>query len=155
MAASVEDVVRAGIERCREEDWKEGVRLLTLVAEGKQDGVELPGLFYSYLGYGIARVHREIPKGIALCEHAVEIEFYRPENYVNLARTHLLARNRGRAVDAVERGLAIDSRHPELRELQQKLGRRRRPVLRFISRDHPVNRVLGRVRHAVLNQSGR
>jgi hypothetical protein len=50
-------------------------------------------------------------------------------------------------VAAVERGLKLDPDHPGLLTLQKEIGTRRRPVLRFLDRDHPVNVFLGRMRH--------
>jgi len=72
------------------------IDLLRRVADAKDPGIELPGLFYSYLGFGVARFDRRVREGLTLCEHAVKREFYQPENYLNLARTHLLAGNRER-----------------------------------------------------------
>jgi hypothetical protein len=45
-------------------------------------------------------------------------------------------------------GLAVDNRHPGLLELRRRLGVRQPPVLRFLSRSHPLNVWLGRARHS-------
>src|SRR5436309_3292367 len=54
MAVNAEllQTLRRGIDCCRRGDWNEGLRCLGQVAERGDTG--LPGVFYSYLGYGIA-----------------------------------------------------------------------------------------------------
>jgi hypothetical protein len=140
-------VFERGLERCRNGDWKDGlVDLAWLVEHGARG--EVPSLCYSYLGYGFAHRGGQVKKGLRLCRHAIKLEFFQPENYVNLARTALLSkRYRRQAATAVLDGLEIDPDNPELLELQKKLGARRPPVLRFLSRRNLLNRILGRLRH--------
>lgn len=142
-------VTQEGIELCRQGSWRQGLDLLRKVAEADDRSAELPGLFYSFLGFGIARFDRRVREGIALCQHAVKREFYQPENYVNLARTYLLAEDRRRASETVLEGLKIDPDHRGLADLLEELGIRRRPVLPFLSRRNPLNYLLGKVRHAL------
>lgn len=141
------EVAWQGIDLCRKGDWRQGLDLLRRVADAKDPAVELPGLFYSYLGFGLARYDRRVREGVALCEHAVKREFYQPENYLNLARAYQVAGNRRKAMDAVLAGRRIDRGHRGLAELHKELGKRRPPVLSFLSRDNPLNRLLGRLRH--------
>jgi hypothetical protein len=160
------DVLRRGIERCRQGDWEVGLSFLGRIAEGCRQGdwevglsflgriaegersSALPGLFYSYLGYGIALRQRRVQEGLKLCQHSVKIQFYEPENYVNLARTYLLAGDRPAAIRAVLDGLRVIRHHPDLLRLHQELGIRAQPVLPFLGRSNPLNRLLGRLRHA-------
>jgi hypothetical protein len=119
------------------------------VAEAEEGKEGLPGLFYSYLGYGIAMRDRRVRDGLKLCRHSIEVEFFQAENYVNLARTYLLARDRKGAVKTVRAGLKIDRNNQALIVLYKELGIRSRPVLPFLDRSHPLNVFLGRVRHAL------
>jgi hypothetical protein len=148
MAASsaLTGVLKHGIECCRRGDWNEGLRHLGQIAERGETG--LPGLFYSYLGYGIALREQRVNEGLTLCRHSIKVEFYQAENYLNLARTCVLAKDRKGSVKAVRDGLKIDPHHPELLVLYQDLGIRGLPVLPFLDRRHFLNRILGRVRHA-------
>lgn len=123
--------------------------MLAKAAESDDRSSEGPSLMYSYLGYGIARYKGRPRDGVALCEHAVKIEFFQPDNQFNLARTYLLVGNREKAVAALRRGLKLDPDHGGLRALATQMGQRRRPVLRFLSRDHALNRFLGRLRHQI------
>lgn len=142
---SADDEAR-GIALCRTGDWDRGVSLLARCAA---EGVRLSSHGFSYLGYGLAHRRRQVREGLRLCDHAVKLEFYQPDNQLNLARTLVLAGDRRRAMEAVRRGLAIDREHTELRALAEQLGERRPPVLGFLSRGHFLNVLLGRIRHAI------
>lgn len=137
--------VHRGILHCRAGEWHSGLYYL-LRADGSDADLTLPGLYYSYLGQALARCEQRHAEAIALCERAVAIQFYEPENFLNLAWSRFLARDRRGAVMAIERGLALDPRHAGLRLLQQRIGRRRAPVVSFLPREHPVNRFFGRLR---------
>ncbi|NJL29834.1 MAG: hypothetical protein HC897_19055 [Thermoanaerobaculia bacterium] len=141
-----------GLERCRSGQWELGLEDLISIY-GSVRRSDLPGLFYSYMGFGLARNLGQLDRGLKLCHRAIELEFYQPDNYLNLARTQLLSKNRGGAVQAVEQGLQIDPNHPELLELQQALGARRAAVIPFFSRHNPLNRFLGRLRHDLERKS--
>lgn len=139
-----------GIALCRQGDWAEGLPRLRRAARAEETRVlrgELPPLFYSYYGLGIAQYDRKIREGKELCERAAAKAFFQPEAYLNLALVAVLDSDRSIAVGAVQRGLSIDPDHPRLLRLAEKLGVRRRPVLPFLSRDNLLNRILGRWRH--------
>jgi hypothetical protein len=135
------------IERCRRGDWLLGLPALARIAEGDERHGALPGLVYSYLGYGIALRQQRIQDGLKLCQHAVKLEFYRAESLLNLARTQLLARQRRAAVRSVADGLRLEPDNAALLELQRELGVRKSTALSFLPRSHPVNLLLGRLRH--------
>jgi len=134
-----------GIEACKKGQWKEGLAVLGKVAEADRQGAELNGQFYSYLGYGIARYERRVKEGLALCQHSIKLQFYEPENYLNLARVHLLARNRRKAVEALNRALKLNASNPGALALAREIGWRRRPVIPFLPRSNFFNRLLGRL----------
>jgi len=138
------EALRRGLEHCRLGEWDDGLYFLGKIAEAGRTG--LPGIFYSFLGYGIARCQGRAAEGLKLCQHAVKIQFYDLDNWVNLARTALLADNRAEAVRAITRGLKVDRNNQELQALYVELGIRRSPVLAFLSRSNPLNLILGRIR---------
>jgi tetratricopeptide (TPR) repeat protein len=145
--SDMSDNIRDAIDRCRRGAWKDGLAVLARIAEEEKRTGALPALVYSYLGYGIALRQQRVQEGLKLCQHAVRLEFYQAENYLNLARTQLLAGRRRAAVRAVGEGLRIEPDNPQLLELQRELGVRKRPVLPFLARDNPFNSLLGRLRH--------
>jgi hypothetical protein len=141
------EALRRGIRACREERWREGFDELTRLAREREAEGGLPGLFYSYLGQAIARCEGRKHEGLELCRHAVQIEPFRPENYLNLSQLYLMVGNRRGAIRAVRDGLALDSDHRGLNEMRVRLGIRQRPPIPFLSRQNPLNVLLGRWRH--------
>jgi tetratricopeptide (TPR) repeat protein len=146
--SELSDTLRRGLDLCRVGEWDRGLAILGYLAQSA-DRSALPGLFYSYLGYGIARCEGRVEEGVKLCQHSIKIEFYQPENYHNLARAHLLDKDRRAAVRAIDKGLKIDPHNLELLTLTREIGVRREPVLSFLSRDNILNRFLGRLRHRI------
>ncbi len=88
--------------------------------------------------------------GVEACIRAIRQAFYLPDIYAALGVLLIRLGERSKAYAAFRRGLKIDSRHPALRARLAEMGMRRRPVLRFLSRGHPANRVLGLFRARLL-----
>lgn len=147
-------VCERGLEACRRGDYEEGMVDLLWLIQGKQ-AKDLPSAAYSYLGYGVARYKRNVAQGVRLCKHAIKLEWFQPDNYLNLARTCLLSdKYKREAVEAVRDGLKVDPDHPELLALKAKLGHRKPPVLSFLPRGSFLNRILGSLRAAVTSSRG-
>ena len=140
------ELARRGLDLCRGGFWEGGLTLLGEAA-APPNIVELPGVFYAYLGYGTARSTKQYREGLALCEYAVRAAICDPETYLCLARTLLLVNKRTRALGILNRGLALVPDHPDLLALRVDLGVRRPPVVPFLSRSNPLNHWLGRARH--------
>lgn len=138
--------VESGIDHCRAGRWDKGVEYLHYVAARAPEGLGEAGLFLSYLGCGLARTQGRAAEGLALCEQAVKVEFYQPENWANLAEVLLLSGRRGEAINAIEQGIDIDSRYGRLEVIHRRIGRRRAPVLPWLPRSNPLNHLLGKVR---------
>lgn len=148
---SLEDplsMAHRGVSLCRRGSWGEGLDLLGLVAASKRP-VELPGTFYSYLGHGLARESKLYLEGLSLCEYGMKVGVCEPENYLNMAKTLLLMNQRRKALGILNRGLALSPDHSSLVETRISLGVRRSPVVSFLGRSNLINRLLGRVRHAL------
>ena len=141
--------MESGIDHCRAGRWDKGVEYLCYVAAREPRGLEESGLFLSYLGCAVARTQGRVSEGLALCEQAVKVEFYQPENWANLAEVLLLSGRRSEAINAVEQGMDIDSRLGRLDRIHRRLGRRREPMVRFLPRSNLVNHLLGLVRSRV------
>jgi len=102
----------------------------------------------------LIRTERQAKEGIALCKKAVKLGYADADNHFNLARSYWLLKKRGSAVDALESGMRLDARHSGLRELRDEMGYRRPPVIRFLSRDNFLNRLLGRRRQERIDREG-
>lgn len=115
----------------------------------RQGGDQPPVKYLSYYGLCLAMASDRVGEAREICESAVEAEFYNPDLYLNLGRVCLRARDRAAAFGALIRGLQLNPRHAGILKEIRRLGIRRRPVLRFLDRSHPLNRVLGRLRETV------
>jgi hypothetical protein len=58
-----------------------------------------------------------------------------------------MARNRKGAVEAFFKGLEVEPNYKPINRIIEDIGRRKDPVIAFLSRDNFINRYLGRVRH--------
>jgi hypothetical protein len=151
---SPRSIAEAAIELCRAGDWSRGLVILADLIKERGLSDTVPGVAYSYLGYGIARYQRQVKEGLRLCEHAVKTQFYHADNHMNLARVQLMAKDRKGATNALAQGLALDPKHEGLRALKAEMGYRKKPVLGFLKRDNPLNKALGRMRHSIKANKG-
>ncbi len=102
----------------------------------------------SWYGLTLIRVEKNNNLGVRYCEEAVRGPGGDdPLCWLNLARACLALGYRDRALKALTRGLEIAPEDARLREEIDLFGRRRRPVLGFLDRRNPINRLLGRWRH--------
>jgi len=101
--------------------------------------------YTSYYGYCIAAALGRTREGLSLCKQAAQSEFFSPEILLNLARVHLLAQHRREAWEVLMKGLSLDPQHEGLRNEARRMGIRRRPTLPFLEREHPINKVAGRI----------
>jgi predicted Zn-dependent protease len=104
----------------------------------------------SFLGLAIARSESDFPAARELCEAAAKQEFFNPELYLNLAKVYLRFGRRSEALRYLRRGQMIDPGHAGIQRAIASLGRRRLPIVPFLPRRHPVNRVLGTVRNRLV-----
>lgn len=100
----------------------------------------------SWYGVTLVLVERNHALGVSLCDQALR-PGPDPELLLNLARVHLALASRERTVKALLRGLQAFPDHPGLLAAKEALGMRRGPVLPFLDRGNPLNRLLGRLRH--------
>jgi predicted Zn-dependent protease len=143
-----EQFFRKGVARLGEKRPVEAARhFLTAMQLEREHGVRRPEMRYlSFYGLSLALARGPLHEAIAACQTAAERQPENPDLHLNLARVYLLAGERERALHVAAGGLGRDPWHRELRFLLTASDRRQRPLLRFLRRDHPVNRLLGRLR---------
>ena len=149
-AADVKIFIESGIEHARAGRWKKAMFYLGYVADRDKQGVALSGLYFSYLGCTIAQVEKRTKDGLALCETAVEMELWEPENWANLARVQILMGKRRAATRSIHQGLKFDAHNPVLQDVRRSMGLRRGVALPFLSRGNPINVFLGVARSRIL-----
>ncbi len=103
--------------------------------------------FMSWYGVTLVLVEKNSNLGVVLCDEALRTAGPDPELLLNQARVHVALRQRERSVRAIVRGLELWPQDPRLIAARDALGIRRPPVISFLSRNNPLNRVLGRLRH--------
>ena len=103
--------------------------------------------FMSWYGLTLVLVERNSNLGISLVDQALRAAGPSPELLLNVARAHLALNQRERAVRAIARGLQLFPEDRCLVAARDAMGWRAKPVLPFLSRNNPLNRFLGRMRH--------
>jgi hypothetical protein len=158
------DFVRLGVDAAREGEYERGLIFLTEAYNRLTHRVELrgdnalgdgnatsremvPAMALSYYGLCLALHKGHYKEAARFCELAISADRVVGEHYLNLARIWNRAGNRKKTVDAIERGLAASPRHPALQRLHEQVGLRSQPVLPFLTRDDPLNKALGKLRH--------
>ena len=81
---------------------------------------------------------------VELARAAVRQEFYNPDLYQNLARIYLAFDFKADAIRFLRRALMVDPENAAVQRRLAELGIRRRPPIRFLPREHALNRLLGR-----------
>ncbi len=130
--------------RRRCQDFRE--HLPHLSAGIDKDKIIAAGVF-SYYGLCIAALRKQYSDGIKYCQLSLKVQSSNPEHYENQAKIHLLARARGRAVDALFEGLSHDPNNKPINKILDGIGRRREPVITFLPRDNVLNVYFGKKRH--------
>jgi len=101
-------------------------------------------LVKSYMGLLRLLREKDAATGLSLCREALEADPGEALLHLNLAKAYAACGQRYAAIQTVRQGLRIRSPHRSmLVRLSAELGVRRKPVLRFLQRDHPLNKVLG------------
>ena len=146
-----EQFFRRGVARLSEDRAAEAARhFLTAIQLEREHGVRRPEMRYlSYFGLSLALASGPMEEAVRACETAVARQPRNPDLHLNLARVHRVRGDAPSALRAAAAGLALDPGHGGLRSLVRAMERRRRPPLRFLTREHPVNRVLGRLRESL------
>lgn len=108
----------------------------------------------AWYGLTLILVERNNNLGVRYCEEAIRgAGADAPISWLNLSRAFLALGYRDRAIRTLQRGLESVKEQQGLQEEISRLGTRRQPVIGFLHRSHPVNRVLGRLRHRILGGS--
>jgi len=142
-----ENSFRRGLEAIRRRAFREALAYFeSAVRLARQSGEPVPMKYLSFYGLCLAVCSDRFEEASTICETAVRGEFYNPDLYWNLGRVYLRAGDRHQAYGSFLRGLRLNPRHKGLIGEIRRLGMRRKPIVRFFPRSHPLNRILGRLR---------
>ena len=110
--------------------------------------------YMSYLGVVLARSEEKFGEAERLCDSAVRMKRNQAQLYLNLAEVYTAAGRRDEALEVLEAGLKYARRDIRLTIAKNRLVPRKTPVISFLSRKHPFNRQLGKLRHRALQAFG-
>lgn len=99
-------------------------------------------LWYSRLGFCIAKQRGHLTRAFELCRASLEYDPDNPLHYLYLGKVHLIAGNKNDALQAFRQGMAHGGT-PQLEQILTALGNRRPPVIPILSRDNLLNKYLG------------
>ena len=127
----------------RAQDYHAAVRSFEVVLSSIDGHHEKYNLVASNLG--LARVLTNDDSGLLMCRDAISDETANGDVFLNGACAEWHSNHRKRAIDAIHKGLKVDPAHKSLQSVVAKLEERKRCVLNFLVRDHPINKILGRL----------
>lgn len=111
--------------------------------------------YLSFYGLCLGLVSRQFHEGIRFCQKARSMEQFDPDMCRNLARVYMAAGQRKKAHNAYVKGLRLQPDHQGIRSDMIKMGTRKRPVIKFLSRDNPLNVYFGKRRRGRTAQKSR
>jgi tetratricopeptide (TPR) repeat protein len=151
LVQTAEESFQKGLESISQGRRKEAMALFEAAIElERKFGSHGPQARYlSYYGLCLALEKNEIREGLRFCREAVTLESYNSDMRCNLGRVLMRAGRRKEAYASFVRGLSLQSDHKAIRRALRAMGIRRRPVLPFLARRHPLNILLGRLRPEV------
>jgi hypothetical protein len=104
-------------------------------------------VYMSWYGVTLVLVEKNSNLGVLLVDQALRLAGPDPELLLNSARIHLALNQRERAARALGRALELWPNDPRLLAARHAMGTRSAPVIPFLSRSNPLNRILGKLRH--------
>jgi len=139
--SDAEELYKAGLFLLKRDKVKEALSAFKRALKIKSNEAK----YMSYTGLCLAIGEGKMREAVILCEKAVSMEFYRSELFLNLGRVYIAMGNRKKAHLAFRKGMALDRDNRSLRVELEKMGFRKPPVFPFLDRQHPINKVAGKV----------
>jgi hypothetical protein len=121
-----------------------------IIASGSRDPKHL-----SYGGLVLATEGGDVKTGLLWCERALELAFYDPQMYINLARLHEQTGWKTQAAQVLRRGLRIDPGNKKLLAEINRVNPRTPNAIPALPRNHPLNRYLAKLRSGSAKEKSR
>ncbi len=137
--AQLDDLTAKGIEAAEKGYIHSAQVFLGQVAEHRNT----PEL-HSYLAYCQAKRQGRVHSAAKVCRESIKREPGNPIHFLLLGRILLLSGDKGKAIEAFRQGLKGGGHPLIIAELKQ-LGLRKPAVIKSLKRNHPINRVLGKL----------
>lgn len=98
--------------------------------------------WHSRLGFCIAKERGHVTRAFELCHTSIENDPDNPIHYLYLGKVYLVSGNMYEALQTLRQGMILGS-SPEIERLLASIGTRKAPFISFLSRDNPLNKILG------------
>jgi predicted Zn-dependent protease len=108
--------------------------------------------YESYFALVNALERGRVREGLQLARKAAERAPEIVTVHLNLARILLQNKDKAGAIDTLRRGLVHHPDNEELTREVRRLGVRKPPVFKSLSRDHPLNKYAGKLKHWLQRQ---
>lgn len=115
--------------------------------KNETENIESPEML-SLMGYSLATESGQIREGIKLCKKAIMLNPHNCDYYLRLGQIYLLAGQKEECIKVFRRGLKIRKDSRIIAELK-KLGIRKPPHFSSLDRGHILNKVAGKLLHAL------
>jgi len=102
----------------------------------------------SYYALSVAAATKDFDRASKLSAMAFKDEGYDPALYLNAGKIQLLAGKKELAIKTFKKGLKLDPENTLIKKQLAALGVRKNPVIPFLSRNNPINRFLGKLKHS-------
>ena len=135
-----ENICQQGIDLCETDKYSEAHKLF----QKAYDMYPTSPKINSWLGYTTAIVENKVGTGMQFCKKAIDSDVPDALFYRNIGKLFLLQKNKRSAMGAFAKGLQIDKGNKYILKEWKALGFRRKPVIGFLSRDHFLNKLLGK-----------
>jgi tetratricopeptide (TPR) repeat protein len=140
--------VKHAVELTREENYEQALEIfeehLPSLTAGTITDKRAAAAAMSYYGLCIAMIRRKYSDAVRCCQISVNSNMFEPDHRYNLAMVFLERGDRRGAVETLNAGLRLRPNHTQIHRLFNEIGRRRPPVLPFLSRGNPLNVWLGK-----------
>ena len=135
----LDDLMQKGMEAAEKGYIHSAQVFLGQVAEHRKT----PEL-HSYLAYCLAKGQGQLQSAAKTCRDSIKRDPNNSLHYLILGRILLLTGDKGKAIEAFRQGL-ITGPNPLIIDEFKKLGLRKPTIIKSLKRNHPLNRVLGKL----------
>ncbi len=139
---STEATFRQGIDYLRQNRLAEAANAFRASFKESPDNP----LYLSYYGLIIALAENCLQDGLTFCQAAIQRAPFQTDLYLNLSRIYQHVHQRQKALETLVQGMSYDHSQRLLQEMR-RMGVRRKPFFTKLSRDNPLNILLGRLTH--------
>ena len=139
LSAEEQEKYDKGIEAVDNGDTAYGLVYLEGLFETRPDPI-----LTSYYAVCLAKERRETEQALELCDEAMADDPGNSLHYLNLGRVYVAAGMKRKAIKAFRDGL-LYGKNPLISRELERIGWRDLPLFPSLGREHPLNRVLGKI----------